>query len=111
MNREQILDIVKIINSSTLKNKEEHFSKLYHEFKETYPNLFAMACKGVRDMKMLEFMFDMMDKINNNHTSTHQASVEVGQKLFDKFVHPSLSNAKVSSTPCTPQFTINGKPQ
>lgn len=109
MNKQDILSIVRTISSSSQKNKEEYFKHQYKDFAKRYPNLYAMACKGIHDTNILEYMLDMMENVSNNATTTQEASVEVGQKLFTEFVDPVLGSAKKSDKPCTaPVFTFNG---
>lgn len=109
MNKQEILDIVNIINASSRKDKETYFKKQYQTFADKYPNLYAMACKGIQDMKILEYMLDMMENVQSNSTTTHEASVGVGQKLFTEFVNPVLPSAKKSKTQYpSPTFTFNG---
>lgn len=94
MNRTDILTIVQEINNSHVKNKAIHFAEQYADFKKAYPNLYEMACKGISNISVLEFMLDLMEKVHNNETTTHDASVEVGQRLFDQYVSPRLPDAK-----------------
>jgi hypothetical protein len=90
MDKESIMTIVKTIHESSVKNKEVYYQDIYKNFKKKYPNLYSMACGKTVDMVTLEYMLDMMDKVQNNVTDQHQASVEVGQKLFDQFVDPKV---------------------
>ena len=37
---------------------------------------------------MLQLMFNMASKVSNKETTQHDASVAVGQVLYDKYVDP-----------------------
>ena len=102
------MQIVQEIHGSIVANKDQHFSTQYADFKKQYPNLYTMACSGkIKDMTTLEFMLDMLDKVKNNENSTHEASVEVGQRLFNTFVNPKLKDAVKSDNPNpAPVFSI-----
>lgn len=107
LRKEEIIAIVTEINDSLVKNKEQHFLSKYAEFKKQYPMLYTMACKGIPNMSMLEYMLDMMEKIKAQETTSHEASVEVGQKLFNQYVDPNLKHATKTTTPNpSPVFTF-----
>lgn len=95
--KETIKKIVQIIRESDVTDKETHFQHIYKNFKKKYPMLYSACCKNSFDMKTLEYMLDMLDKIQNNEQSQQQASIEVGQKLFSQFV--DVSKLKASDTP------------
>ena len=48
--------------------------------------LYEMCCDTNFDMERLEYMLDMMKKVDTGNMSYHDASVDVGQKLFDHYV-------------------------
>jgi len=107
MNKEEIIAIVSDINYSPVKNKEQHFLTKYADFKKQYPMLYSMACKGIPDMSTLEYMLSMIEKIKTQETTSHDASVEVGQKLFNQYVDPNLKHATKTTTPNpSPVFTF-----
>lgn len=89
--REQIMKIVRTISQSEVKDKDSHFSSLYKGFKKQYPILFDLACRSgqTMDIETLSFMLDMLDKVNNKETTQADASVVVGQQVFNKFVDVS----------------------
>lgn len=87
MDKNEIMKIVKDIQSSSITNKEEHFGEKYKDFKDMYEIFFTIACSDRKlDPKMLEYVLNMSEKVKKNNMSQHDASVEVGQKLFDKYV-------------------------
>jgi len=85
---ERILEIARAISESKIANKEKHFSKIYAHFQSTYPMLFDMCCSDRFDMNTLKYMLDMMRKIHTGKETEESASIEVGQKMFDKYVGP-----------------------
>ena len=97
---DDVTRIVESIVSSDVTDKSKHFSDIYTGFKKKYPHLFALACKQTanssgEDLKTLNYMLDMMEKIKRNETTQNDASVEVGKRLFDQFVDVSkLKTAK-----------------
>lgn len=89
-----ISSIAQTINSSKIQNKREIFSKEFPEFVRLYPTLFSVCCSGT-DINHLNMMIELLQHVNSNKMTTHVASVEVGQKLYDSFVKPGIdSNAK-----------------
>jgi hypothetical protein len=93
--REQIMTIVRTISQSEVKDKETHFSSLYKGFKKKYPILFDLACRSGQSMDIETLSF-MLDKLNNKETTQEDASVVVGQQVFNKFV--DVSKLTPSST-------------
>lgn len=88
ISNEEIIEMVKDMTSSKLsvKEKESHFSKKYYEFYENFPFLFKMACEPNFDNKTFQYMLNMRSKVINNNMSEFEASKEVGQKFFDKYM-------------------------
>lgn len=84
--REMILRIVKEITSSTVENKEEYFAEKYENFKTKYPVLYDVACRPGIDMANLEYMINLLGKMHDHRLSQHDASVNVGQMLYDKYI-------------------------
>lgn len=83
------MKIVSIIRESNVENKEAHFKNIYKNFNKKYPHLYSMVCKKNVDMSMLNYLLDMMDSIHKNDKTQEDASIEVGQELFTKFVDVS----------------------
>lgn len=88
VSNEEIKKIVSVIVSSNLsvKEKESHYSKEYPDFYENFPYLFKMACEPNFDKKTFEYILNMRSKILSNNMSEFEASKEVGQKFFDKYM-------------------------
>jgi hypothetical protein len=91
---DNIIKLSKEIQNSDIVNKEEHFSKIYPSFKETHPILFSMSCKQNIDKNMFEYIVSMVTKIKDNKIKNEDATIEVGQKLFDKYVKPLVVSEK-----------------
>jgi len=92
MDKTKILEIAEDIRGNQ-RTKEEHFN-MHPDFAEKYPVLFDSLCNPDMDMKMFYYMLDMMDKVQSNKQTQHNASVDVGQKLFNKYVDPILPYAE-----------------
>jgi hypothetical protein len=88
--RENIQRIVNDIAGSTLVNKESYFGEKYPTFKSKYPNLFRLSCEGKIDNSNLSFMLAMLSKMENRELNQYDASAEVGQMLFSKYVEPRI---------------------
>jgi hypothetical protein len=109
IDKQQILQIVKTIHSSQEKNKKTYFKRIYESFAKKYPHLFEMACSGSMDISTLEFMLGMMDKMEQKETDQNQASVQVGEELFKRFVNPNLKPVDANAAPAVnkgPIFNI-----
>jgi DNA-binding ferritin-like protein (Dps family) len=115
MDREDIQTIIEDIQNavvsctkqSELKQIEISYGNKYSDFKKAYPHLFAMACTKNMNMTMLTMMLDMIDKVKKNETTNNDASVVVGQQLFNTFVDPKLDKAtKTSLKTNGPTFTF-----
>lgn len=72
--------------------KAEVFGKKYPEFKEKYEKMFEIACTRQLELDKLRFMLKQLEKMQNNELDQHQASVKVGQKLYDQYVEPKIRN-------------------
>ena len=88
LDKEVILEIAEKIIGSNVPNKEAYFEDKYVHFKTKYPVLYKACCSPNFDVKMLKYMLSMLDNVKSNKTTQEDASVTVGQKLFDKFVDP-----------------------
>jgi len=64
--------------------------KKYPWFPRQYPRLHQMCTNPSFDMNVLQQMLDAKQKIQNAEVSEHDASVEVGTLLVDKYVKPLL---------------------
>jgi hypothetical protein len=88
LSNEEILEIIRDIRNSNLtpKQRESHFEKKYSDFNDRYPYLFTMACGESLDETTLNYILTMRQKVRTNTLSEFDASKEVGQKFFDKYM-------------------------
>lgn len=63
------------------------------DFVTNYPRLFEMVTRPGYDKAQVRTMLAMLDRMGSGELSQHQASMIVGQKVFDTYVTPSLRNA------------------
>ena len=70
---------------------EEHLKKENEELYFNYPSLFQLHAEDRLDATFFE-MLQLKRKIEKGEISAEQASVIVGQKLYDKFVPHVISN-------------------
>lgn len=96
--KEFMLQAANDMQASALPEAERmtHYKEKYAEFASKYPNLFEMCCKPACNMTMLSYMLDMWEKVHGQQTSQDDASVQVGQRLFDTYVDPILPESKKS---------------
>jgi hypothetical protein len=93
MNKNYIIDIVKTISESKVDNKELYFFDIYKEFNESHPHLYKYACNNAEiDYKMLNYMLNKVELINNNTVTQNTASEEIGYKLYDKYIADLIPN-------------------
>jgi hypothetical protein len=95
LDSDEILKIAREINSyrGNTKDKQRVFRKRYPEFAENYPMLFEMSSQNDFDIKRLQFMLHMRDKVNESNVSQHDASAAVGQMLFNDYVKDKIKDA------------------
>ena len=97
--RVMIINIVNKILESPLENKEEYFGTKYPNFKNKYPVLFKTACDGTIDMRNLEFMMNALAQMEMNGVSQYDASAQVGQMLYERYVEPTLEKIPTPPPP------------
>ena len=74
-------------NTLWLKKIQDENKKLFME----YPTIFKMHMEGKLDETFF-FMLQMRHKIEKGEMTEDQASVLVGQKLFNRYVDPVINN-------------------
>ena len=84
---ESVVKIVNKIQQSTESDKETYFANIYTAFKEQYPVLYKTACTEKIDMDQFMYLVDKAKQIEDNTISQHDASVEVGQKMYDRYIN------------------------
>jgi len=78
---------------SLYKSKEKTKSdleNLYKEFKEDKPQLFDMICSNHCDDIVLSQLLYQFEEVKSGNINQHDASVNVGQVLVDKYVKPKI---------------------
>lgn len=80
-------------NALWLKKLEDENKKLYME----YPTIFKMHIEGKLDETFF-YMLQMRHKIEKGEMTEDQASVLVGQKLFNRYVDPVINNTPKEAT-------------
>ena len=75
----------------------DEIRKEMSEFVTNYPRLFEMVSRPGYDKSQVRTMLTMLDRIGAGELSQHQASMIVGQKVFNTYVAPSLRNPSSSN--------------
>jgi hypothetical protein len=107
MRAEKLREITKEMCASNSKDKREHFSEKYPTFTKNYPTLFEMCCNDPFDIKKMDFMINMLQQVQNNKISQHDASANVGQILYDEYVKPIV--APSPSPPPSSPYSSSGR--
>lgn len=90
---EKILSIVTAIQNTNVPNKAAYFANTYANFMTKYPVLYEQACKNEKmDLKTLQFMLNMLEKMQTDDLTQHDASANVGQLLYDKYIHDRIKD-------------------
>lgn len=94
LSSEEILSIVTEISQSsgTQKEKQRTYRKTYPDFAEKYPILFEMSTKDDFDLQRLKYMLSLRNGIHNETISQHDASVKVGQVLYNAYVKDKVDS-------------------
>jgi hypothetical protein len=89
---DQICEVVLAIRKLTgpARVRKIEAQKTYADFERRYPMLFATACADDFDMDRFVYMMQMKMRIDQRELTAEQASIEVGQTMFDRFVAPNL---------------------
>jgi len=104
---EKMLDYLRKESVQELKRTDHpaFFEKMNNKFshlKEKLPSLFNMLIEGNPDefeMRRLEDMLYMKDRVNNNQISAERASVQIGQQYFNEYVKPHVDMSKEPDHP------------
>jgi hypothetical protein len=80
--------IVNEINQNNLTRSE--CEKKYPDFFTGYPTLCKSIFEENFDFDTLLYMLKKKDNVDDNTTTQHDASVDVGTLLVDKYVKPNL---------------------
>ena len=103
MTPEEIQTIVKEVHDKVKQDKiqglDENETKYrltdeYSDFSMKYPVIFLKSLDGGLDMEQFNFMINMATKVNNKKITQHDASVQIGEKLVNQYVKPTLEKKK-----------------
>lgn len=94
MDPDTILEVAMKIKNSSRRDKDKFYGQKYKTFKENYPVLFNICCDPSSDISKLEFLIAMLKNVKENKMTTHVASANVGQKLFDEYIKPNIDMSK-----------------
>lgn len=72
---------------------KEQLKKEFNEFYSQKPQLFEMICSDNCDDDLLNKMLKVHSKVQTGELSQHDASVEVGQELVNKYVIPKVEKS------------------
>ena len=96
-----IKNIIKKIDSIVLelKNKhiteenkiEDYFWDNHSDIMNDYPFLVCQIIAG-SDRKMLDYMIQTLEQIQNGKKDQSNADVEIGQKIVDDYIKPQLKD-------------------
>lgn len=90
--KESVEQIGNMINA---KHSIDDIKAVFPDFCEQYPNLLAMMTRPEGfDVRSLELMVRMLEKMGNGLASQHEASIQVGQHLLDAYVKPQLDSTE-----------------
>lgn len=93
--RSQINEIKGYVNKNYQKeNFDEQVRQQFSLFENKYPALFKKLINRDCDPEQLEFVLNRLEQVRTGNKSQHDASVEVGQVLVDKYVKPELEKKK-----------------
>lgn len=87
--REIQKDVVQFRHLDEQQRLETMFLR-HTEFAEECPGIFEGVVKETLDPQMMTYMLNMSKNVEKGNLTFDQASVVVGQKLFDEYVKPVI---------------------
>lgn len=94
---EEIVQDIRAAVAMTTSERKSEFTKKYPDFVERFPVLFDNCCEPDFEYPRFRFMMRMLEEVNQNKKSQEEASKEVGQMMFDKYVKPVISTKNVDN--------------
>lgn len=96
LSNEEIIGIVNDIRAiqARPKDRERTAAKRYPEFRERYPFLFDMVCGESFDYQRFEYMMNLKANVDRAKLTQEQASVKVGQDLYNVYIRDKVPDAK-----------------
>ena len=92
---EKIIEIVEEIvgdkNIVDEKKKIKHYKKKYSEEFDKFPKILENSCEKDFDVDKLKWMIEMQKKIYSKELSSHNANIEVGERLVNEYIKPKLN--------------------
>ena len=82
------------LNFDQFKNK---LKKKFNNLSTNFPTIFEKTINGTMDMSRLKFMLNMINKVNNNEITEHNASVQIGEKLVNEYVKPMIDKLETKN--------------
>jgi hypothetical protein len=73
---------------------EEKMINTYPNIKNNFSSIYTQCIDGHMDLSVIIYMINQAKSIQKNKISNHDASVNVGQKLVDKFIKPNIDKNK-----------------
>ena len=100
-NQPKLVDVVnEIMNDLTMipgKAKTAKYTTRYPEIFERYPSIINKVTQETEfDVDRLLWMIGVLQRVEDNSMSKHEADIEVGEKLVDVHVKPLLSPTKAT---------------
>ena len=89
MNIKTTAEKIRSLYKSKEKTKSD-LEELYKEFKEEKPQLFDMICSNQCDDMVLTQLLYHFEEVKSGNINQHDASVNVGHVLVDKYVKPKI---------------------
>lgn len=75
-------------------DKKEVYGNKYPKFANKYPLLFNMCCTDNCDTVRVRSMLALLGDVETSRITQHDASVAVGQDLYNAYIQPVLSEKK-----------------
>jgi hypothetical protein len=75
-------------------DKKEVYAKKYPKFLKKFPLLFDKCCEDDCDTVRVRSMLSLLEDVETSRMSQHEASVAVGQDLYNAYIQPVLNEKK-----------------
>ena len=89
---EIVEEIVKDENIVDQKKKIKFYKKKYPEEFKVFPKILENSCEKDFDVDKLKWMIEMQKKISSKELTSHNANIEVGERLVNEYIKPKLNN-------------------
>ena len=74
----------------------EYLNKTYIDFSERFPRLYEGTIENSLDPNILKQLLNVMKQKEDSNLTDHQADVNVGEILVNKYVKPQFSKDNVN---------------